>query len=185
MISTMFETYSSYGPDEFLTISDTKYNNNTVIDTILPTNFTVAFHPGGTSWKGFVLNWKCLSQWEEWTPLGDGTCREVMGTQPPYNGPDFTYRTKYRRNNETCSMLYIYIHIEVKKFILIVNKRLLSISRLLFNVCMVHRIFSEIILFNIVETVKLMWNCWLFDFEYMYLYLNITYNSTWTCDGLS
>ena len=111
MISTMFETYSSYGPDEFLTISDTKYNNNTVIDTILPTNFTVAFHPGGTSWKGFVLNWKCLSQWEEWTPLGDGTCREVMGTQPPYNGPDFTYRTKYRRNNETCSMLYKYIFI--------------------------------------------------------------------------
>ena len=100
MISTIFETENWY---DFVTIGDTEYSGAKTIDIILPTNFTVAFHSNfATTKKGFVLNWNCLSHWEEWAFLDDGTCREAIGSQPPYNGPDRKYQTKYRQSNETC-----------------------------------------------------------------------------------
>ena len=102
MISTIFET-EKY---DYVTIDDTKYSGSTAIDTILSTNFTVVFQSDESETdNGFVLNWNCLSQWNEWTPLGDGTCKDAIGTQPPYNGSDLEYQTKYRKSNETCSTL--------------------------------------------------------------------------------
>ena len=102
-MSTIFETEEDY---DNVTIDDTQYSGSTAIDTILSTNFTVVFQSdeSGTT-NGFVLNWNCLGQWNEWISLGDGTCREAMKLQPLYNGPDLKYQTKYRESDVTCSKL--------------------------------------------------------------------------------
>lgn len=107
--STFFEIERNF---DYVTIDDTKsYTGSPIIDTIGSTNFTVAFRSDYfTTKKGFVLNWNCLSQWEAWTGLGDGTCRDALGTQPPFNGgkslSDREYWTKYRRRNKTCSKFF-------------------------------------------------------------------------------
>ena len=103
MTSIFFETEENY---DFVTIGNFMYSGNTSIDSILLPNFTVVFQSDNMyPAKGFILNWNCLSQWEEWVPLGDGTCREAIGSQPPYNGPDIFYHTKYRKSKETCGRL--------------------------------------------------------------------------------
>ena len=56
----------------------------------------------GKTEEGFLLNWNCLTQWEEWIAAGDGTCRESMSLRPKYLGKDIKYQTKYRESNITC-----------------------------------------------------------------------------------
>ena len=102
-MSTFFETEEDY---DYVTIDDTEYSGSTAIDTILSTNFTVVFQSDESETdNGFVLNWNCLGQWNEWISPTDGTCREAMQLQPPYNGPDLKYQTKYRESDVTCSKL--------------------------------------------------------------------------------
>lgn len=104
MISTNFDTEGTF---DYVAINDIKYSGTIEIDTIISTNFTVIFSSDSTATaKGFILNWHCLTQWEEWTPLGDGTCRETEGLLPPYHGPDLKYRNKYRQRNETCRKFF-------------------------------------------------------------------------------
>ena len=105
MISPMFQTEAWH---DYVTIDKIIYTG--VINIILSSNFTVHFHSDdiGTE-KGFVLIWNCISQWEEWTLLEDGTCRDAIGTQPPYNGPDLKYWTKYRQSNRKCGKLAFYV----------------------------------------------------------------------------
>lgn len=87
--------------DEYVKIGKTQYTDRTKIDTILSSNFTVAFQLSkSTKKKVPVLNWTCLKL-GDWTPTG--TCTEVNSLQPEYNGPNIKYRTQYRKTNETCS----------------------------------------------------------------------------------
>ena len=106
MRSTLFEVDRK---DNFQIGSD-QYAGEAEVDTIISRNFTVAFQSYlSKKKKGFVLNWICLT-WSEWTRTG--TCTEVKTLQPEYTGPDFKYRTKYRKTNETCGKN---IHFEYAK----------------------------------------------------------------------
>ena len=86
-------------PGDVVTIGETEYTGE---DTILSTNFTVAFQSDGFNTyefnTGFLLYWSC-TQWGEWTPL-DGTCSHVM--RPLHNGTMTTGLLKYKRS-ESCS----------------------------------------------------------------------------------
>ena len=121
MRSTMFKTpfgmsWNSFKSQlEFITIdttdnSDTtKYSGTRQIDIILSTNFTVSYHSildrgdyihyNGNTEKVFLLQWSC-TEWGEWTPTNDGTCRHVI--RPLHNGTRTKGALKYKRN-ETCS----------------------------------------------------------------------------------
>ena len=103
----MFELKSN---EAFVTIGSTKYEGTVQIDTILSTNFTVAFQsgydPGFESWdstdvfkKGILLYWSC-TQWGEWEPLDNGNCGYVR--RPLHNGTMTTGLMKYKVS-ETCS----------------------------------------------------------------------------------
>ena len=95
----MFETEESV---DVVTIGKTEYSGTLQIDTILSTNFTVAFQ---SDWytdgfnKGFSLYWSC-TQWGEWKRLDNGNCGYVM--RPLYNGTMTTGFLKYKLS-ETCS----------------------------------------------------------------------------------
>ena len=99
--SKMFQTEKNY---DFLTIGDIKYSGSEQIDIIHSSNFSVTFDSDkGETEKGFILNWNCLTHWEEWIATNDGTCREAMKLEPEYNGPDLKHRTKYRKSTKSCS----------------------------------------------------------------------------------
>ena len=58
MISTKFNTELD---TDYVTIDKTKYSGKVEIDTILSTNFTVAFKSDfNVQGKGFELNWECF-----------------------------------------------------------------------------------------------------------------------------
>ena len=103
----MFELKSN---EAFVTIGSTKYEGTVQIDTILSTNFTVAFQSGlipvsasgdstYVSKKGILLYWSC-TQWGEWEPLDNGNCGLVK--RPSDNGTMTTGLLKYKVS-ETCS----------------------------------------------------------------------------------
>ena len=97
MTSTLFKISNK----DYVKIGNTEYKNSTQIDTILSSNFTVAFQfLESKKKKEFVLKWSCVI-WSEWIPTQ--TCTEVISLKPEYNGPDIKYRAKYRKTNETCS----------------------------------------------------------------------------------
>ena len=112
MISTFFETEKGY---DYVELGNIKYNGTIKIDTILPTNFSVYFFSDNIfPARGFILNWSCLNQWKEWTSLDDGSCREAIGTQPPFNGADREYWTKYRKAKKPCSKLSFFLWIIIR-----------------------------------------------------------------------
>ena len=77
------------------------YYGETVVNQIVPPNFTVTFFSGEKyTAAGFVLSWRC-TEWAEWNVLSDGTCRQARrplnrGTTTIIN-ENFKYRT-----NSTC-----------------------------------------------------------------------------------
>ena len=116
MTSTLFETAEGWGfgvllQSDIVTIDETKYAGTTKIDTILSTNFTVTFNSDSRrTGTGFVLHWSC-TQWGEWEPSRDGTCRHVR--RPLQNGAMTTGRLMYKRN-ETCSKLLIHCSFQTR-----------------------------------------------------------------------
>ena len=80
-------------------IGDISYRGEDEINTILPTNFTVAFLSWGrASDRSFVLHWSC-TEFGEWTPAIDGTCRHVQ--KPLHQGTSANEFWKYKLF-ETC-----------------------------------------------------------------------------------
>ena len=96
--STIFQLDEAWTLDDFVTIGEMEYKGTDQIDTILSTNFTVAYRLDGDD-KGFLLYWSC-TQWGEWARLDNGNCGYVMG--PLHNGTMTTGLLKYKAS-ETCS----------------------------------------------------------------------------------
>ena len=100
IISAVFETKQM---NDYVTIGDTQYSTLKHIDIIVSSVFQLEFTSKKKSTdKYVVLNWSCL-QFGEWTPVGLGTCLEVMKPFPEYNGENSEQHTSYRDVNRTCS----------------------------------------------------------------------------------
>ena len=98
------ETEKDY---DYVTIGETKYSGTVEIDAILSSNFTVTFFSDKRrTEKGFNLNWGCV-KWNEWTPVGRGTCLEMTEPQPEYHGQDVKKHKKFRDIDEICGKLFL------------------------------------------------------------------------------
>ena len=103
--SSMFELEEAepWSWGDSVTIDETRYKGTLQIDTILSSNFSVAYQLDGFNTdvidKGFLLDWSC-TQWGEWTQLDNGNCGLVK--RPLDNGTMTTGRLKYKVS-ETCS----------------------------------------------------------------------------------
>ena len=111
IISTVFQTEDS---NDVLTINGIRYSNaygkpNSMVNQIVPTNFTVYFMARSFSgWRDadveFLLNWSC-TQWGEWTPFYDGTCRTHV-KRPSNNGQTTIGDLKYKSMSTCRKLLY-------------------------------------------------------------------------------
>ena len=106
----MFELEEAgyFSTGDVVSIGGTEYKGTLQIDTILSTNFSVAFQSDGFNMdgftKGFLLHWSC-TEWGEWERSDDGTCRHVMKILPNWTSPNGIMTRgflKYKLN-ETCS----------------------------------------------------------------------------------
>ena len=140
--------YISIGNSTFSSETYKKYSGTTAIDTIHSSNFTVAFQSDHTTTgKGFVLNWNCLTHWEEWKTTDDGTCREAIRLQPEYIGADHKYQTKYRKSNKTCCEFKNAINYYCVQFYNLPNKRAQLYFCVLKVACHVSRLSRALLLF--------------------------------------
>ena len=82
IISTLFQTESSL---DIVTIEGIEYSGSATVNQIVATNVLVRFSSdAANSYQGFILSWHC-TQWGEWNPLFDGTCRTHV-RRPISNG---------------------------------------------------------------------------------------------------
>ena len=81
-----------------MTVDELRYINERQINQIVPANFTISLKLGDYT-PTTSLQWSC-TQWGEWTPSNDGTCRYVK--RPLYNGTMTRGQLQYKLN-QTCS----------------------------------------------------------------------------------
>ena len=96
--SVHVKSLSTLTKHEHVMVDDIRYQGGSQINQIVPTNVTVSI-TSGEYWPTTSLHWNC-TQWGEWTPSRDGTCRYVI--RPLYDEAMTRGKFQYKLN-QTCS----------------------------------------------------------------------------------